>query len=51
MTKYRLANCGVFDQERNCHIPDCDDNVDWMEYQAWLADGNTPDENTDPEEI
>ena len=51
MKKYRLANCGCVDQERHCHIPSNTGNRDWVEYQKWLADGNTPDPNTDSEEI
>lgn len=23
-------------------IPSCDGNADWVGYQAWLAEGNTP---------
>ena len=27
----------------NAMIPFDDDNTDYLEYKAWLADGNTPD--------
>ncbi len=32
-------------------IPDCLDNVDWQEYLAWKAAGNTPEPAFTPEEI
>ena len=25
------------------YIPSDTSNVDWLHYQSWLADGNTPD--------
>jgi len=33
------------------YIPDCLDNVDWQEYLAWKAAGNTPEPAFTPEEI
>jgi hypothetical protein len=42
---YRLiANSdGVLRIEDQAHIPNDGGNRDWQEYQAWLAEGNTPD--------
>jgi len=43
MAKYRLQELGVYDTENNRAIPDSVQNVQWIEYQQWLTDGNTPD--------
>jgi hypothetical protein len=50
MAKYRLALgggviCG------NAHIPPVEDNMDFREYLAWIAEGNTPDPYVDPETL
>lgn len=42
---------GVIRLEDNATIPDCPDNRDWREYQAWLAKGNTPLPAYTPEEL
>jgi hypothetical protein len=45
MAEYQLiANYGgVLRIADNATIPPDPANVDWQEYQAWLAEGNTPD--------
>jgi len=43
MAKYKLIQNGVLDQERGAHIPNDTDNMDWVEYLAWVDDGNTVD--------
>jgi hypothetical protein len=47
--KYKLLKSGVLDTENGKYIPNDNDNFDWRKYQAWLAEGNTPDPaDTDP---
>ena len=43
MTKYKLAQSGVYDTENEKHIPNFPGNRDWGEYQKWLTQGNKPD--------
>lgn len=43
MAKYKLTENGVYDTETGANIPEDDRNRDWMEYQEWLAEPNTPD--------
>ena len=33
----------VLRKEDNAWIPFDDDNIDYVAYKAWLAEGNTPD--------
>lgn len=44
MSEYKLqkGGSGVIRLKDMAYIPDCKDNTDWREYQAWLAEGNTP---------
>jgi len=53
MADYKLQKCGVgvIRLRDMAYIPDCKDNTDWREYQAWLKKGNTPDPAETPEEI
>ena len=39
---YQLTENGVKRLIDNAMIPDCSENRDWQDYQAWLAEGNTP---------
>lgn len=43
MARYRLRSNGVKDTESGALIPNDLENRHWKEYQAWLAEGNTPD--------
>lgn len=43
MAQYRLTAGGVFDSVSNRDIPNDLRNADWVAYQNWLAEGNTPD--------
>jgi len=44
MTMYKIQKdgIGVIRLADGASIPECVDNTDWQEYQAWLAKGNTP---------
>ena len=49
---YKLGRFGVVLRLRdNAFIPECEGNVDWQEYQAWLAEGNRPQPAYTPEEL
>jgi hypothetical protein len=43
MADYELRENGVLRRSDEMHIPDAPGNRDWRRYQAWLAEGNTPD--------
>jgi hypothetical protein len=51
-TKYqfftdKMTNTNTFlDTERLCWIPDDPANIDYQEYLAWVAEGNTAEEWT-----
>lgn len=45
---YQLTETGVLRLEDNAWIPDCPDNRDWIEYQNWLKEGNTPEPMATP---
>lgn len=40
---YKLSNTGVIRKTDGAYIPAVNGNVDWDEYQEWLAKGNTPE--------
>ena len=49
---YKLSRySGVIRLRDMTYIPDCLDNVDWQEYQEWLAAGNVPEPAQTPEEV
>jgi len=49
---YKLGKFGgVIRLKDMASIPECLDNVDWREYLAWVAAGNTPEPAQTPEEI
>jgi hypothetical protein len=39
---------GVKRAADEAHIPNAAGNLDWQAYQAWLAEGNTPDPPSPP---
>lgn len=48
--RYKIEGACIFDTLTGGLIPNSDTNPDWIEYQAWVAEGNTPDpEFTDSE--
>ena len=47
---YKLLKSGVKRLADNACIPPDPRNTDWVEYQKWLAAGNTP-EPADPDPI
>jgi len=49
--KYKLEANGVKNNETGAIIPNSTENRDWVEYLAWVADGNTPDAEFTAEEI
>ena len=55
MSDYQLAtpdpNGPVIRTVDSAHIPNDPANRDWMEYQNWLALGNTPDPYKKPNAI
>lgn len=52
MAKYKLLNDDrIYDQENNLIIPADLSNIDYIEYLAWVDDGNTPDPYQTAEEI
>jgi len=42
--EYLGAFVGIFDNETKKSIPLDEDNTDYQEYLAWLAEGNEPEE-------
>ena len=51
MYKIQKDGIGVIRLADMAYIPDCKDNTDWQEYQAWLAKGNEPLPAYTPEEL
>ena len=45
---YKLTKNGVIRLSDGALIPENSENADWITYQAWLSEGNAPDE-ADPE--
>lgn len=39
---YKLTNYGVLRVPDGANIPPDSKNRDWVEYQKWISDGNTP---------
>lgn len=48
---YKLTDIGVRRLLDNADIPNDPVNRDWRKYQAWLAEGNTPDPEFTAEEL
>jgi hypothetical protein len=46
MADYKLTTGGVIYQGRT--IPESEGNRDWVDYQSWLSQGNTPDPADQP---
>jgi hypothetical protein len=47
MANYKLTESGVIETESGMNIPADPANRHWQEYQVWLGEGNTPeDEHT-----
>jgi hypothetical protein len=52
MAEYQLtASTSVIRAEDGACIPNDPANRDWVEYQAWLEDGNEPDPYLPPEPV
>lgn len=45
---YKLLAAGGVQRSDGACIPEDAGNADWRDYQAWLADGNTPDQADPP---
>jgi hypothetical protein len=50
MTNAVNPNIIVRDED-GAHIPNDPDNKDWQDYQAWLAEGNTPNPAPPPSPV
>lgn len=51
MYKLEATGRGIIRQSDKAFIPEAAGNVDWRDYLAWLAAGNTPEPAQTPEEI
>lgn len=51
MAKYKLSGDGILDTERMAHIPMDEANRDYIDYLAWVDDGNTADAEFTAQEI
>lgn len=48
---YKLTKDGVQNLETMAFIPESESNREWLRYQKWLAEGNTPDPEFTAEEL
>lgn len=53
MAEYQLTatDAVVIRTDDQAHIPNDESNRDWIEYQAWLAEGGVPDPYKKPTTI
>jgi hypothetical protein len=42
MYKLTKENNGVFRLSDNAYIPNSEENIDYLNYLKWVAEGNTP---------
>lgn len=51
MADYKLRNSGVIRAADGAYIPNDERNSNWLQYQQWVTDGNTPDQEYTIDEL